>query len=104
MYHLVSFLWFSFSQIHQLHEQLLLELNQTKLSKAKYEKDLKRVADERNSFRQEYTQIMSERGVVHQEINELQEKLSATLKQVELTPFFNGLLVGPVVAFYRSPR
>lgn len=72
-------------QCKEAHQQSLQlreeEDKQNKLFKAKTEKDIKRLLDERNATMAEYTLIMSERDTVHKEMEKLADDLSQAIKK-----------------------
>ena len=70
-------------QVQQQHEEAVKEINQAMAVRMKASKDLKRLTEERNAAMQEYTLIMSERDMVHKEMEKLADDLAQACKTNE---------------------
>lgn len=70
--------------MQQQHEEAMKEINTAMTIRAKTNKDIKRLTEERNATLQEYTLIMSERDTVHKEMEKLSEDLTQARKKIKV--------------------
>lgn len=71
------------AKIMQQRDEVIKEMNQALASHIRAKKELEAAQKDRDAAIREYTLVMSERGQVHKDIEQLQETLSEKVKTIE---------------------